>query len=163
VRILGVDPGYERLGLAILDGDGRGGGTLVWSGCTRTSPKAPHPERLAAIFDSVAATIAEHRPSLVVVEKLFFSVNAKTALLVAEARGAILAAAAKAGVAIDEPSPQEVKLAVSGYGASDKVSVEKMVRLLVPGLREDALDDEVDAVAVGLAGLARAKLAARIA
>ena len=52
---------------------------------------------------------------------------------------------------------------VSGYGASDKVSVEKMVRLLVPGLREDALDDEVDAVAVGLAGLARAKLAARIA
>lgn len=158
MRILGIDPGYDRLGLAVLDSDGRGGGKLVWSGCVKTSSKISHPERLAIIFNAVTETIKEHCPTLVVVEKLFFSVNVKTALMVAEARGAILSSAARAGLDIDEPSPQEVKLAVSGYGGSDKIGVEKMVRLLTPNLKKDALDDEIDAIAIGLAGIARAKL-----
>lgn len=160
MRVLGIDPGYERLGLAVLDGNGRGGGSLVWSTCVRTSPKTPHPERLAAIFDAVAGAIEAHQPSAAAVEKLFFSVNRKSALLVAEARGAILAAAARAKLDVVELSPQDVKIAVTGYGASDKKAVEKMVRLLVPSLGADAIDDEVDAVAAGLAALAGARFAA---
>ena len=155
MRILGVDPGYDRLGLAIVDGDGRGGGRWIWSTTAKTDKALPHHERLLQVRRSVAAAIAEHRPGAVAVEQLFLSNNQKTAMPVAEARGVILAESAAAGTLVFEYGPQQVKLAVAGSGRAEKKAVEKMARLLA-GIGDQKMgDDEADAVAIALTCLAR--------
>jgi crossover junction endodeoxyribonuclease RuvC len=155
VRVLGIDPGYDRLGLAVVLGDGRGGGKWVWSTTAKTDRKKSHPERLLQIREAVAAALAEHRPDAVAVEKLFWSKSQTTAFPVAEARGVALAEAAHAGCAVFEYSPNEVKLAVGGSGRAEKAAVEKMARVL-SGIGDRRMgDDEADAVAVALTCLAR--------
>lgn len=155
MRVLGIDPGYERLGLAVVDGDGRGGGRWVWSATEKTDKALPHHERLLQVRRSVAAAIATHRPGAVAIEQLFLTNNQKTAMPVAEARGVILAEAASAGCLVFEYGPNQVKLAVGGSGRAEKKAVEKMARMLA-GIGDKKMgDDEADAVAVGLTCLAR--------
>lgn len=154
MRILGVDPGYERLGLAIVDGDGRGGGRWVWSTTAKSDKSLPHHERLLAVRNAVAAAVREHAPGGVAVEQLFLSNNQKTAMPVAEARGVVLAEAAAAGIAVFEYGPQQVKLAVGGNGRAEKREVEKMARILAGIGSRKMGDDEADAVAVALTCLA---------
>jgi len=101
----------------------------------------------------VEKAIKKHKPDVLAVETLFFSKNVKTALGVAEARGAILAAAGKAGVPVLEFSPAHVKIAVTGYGSADKKAVANMVPKLVALTKKKRLDDELDAIAVGIAAL----------
>ncbi|HYE22910.1 MAG TPA: crossover junction endodeoxyribonuclease RuvC [Candidatus Paceibacterota bacterium] len=152
MRILAIDPGFDRMGVAVLEGD-PSRPTYVWSTCV-TPPKGEPSERLAVVQSAVEAAIVEYAPDALAIESLFFSVNKKSALGVAEARGAVLAAAGKASLLVREYSPQQVKLAVTGYGAADKSAVMQMVpRLLTlpPGPR---LDDELDAIALGIAALA---------
>ena len=151
MRILGIDPGFDRLGLAVLEGD-PSKPTLVWSTCV-TPPKGEQHERLAAVYKAVSDALNEHAPDLLALETLFFSTNKKTAIGVAEARGAILAAAGARNIPVREIAPGQVKLAVTGYGASDKAAVARMVPLLVSLPSKKRLDDELDAIAVGIAAL----------
>ncbi len=152
MRVLGIDPGYDRLGLAVLEGD-PSKPSYVWSACVSPA-KGVREQRLAAVYQAVAGAIADYQPQKVSLETLFFSTNRKTALSVAEARGAILAAVGAAGLPVSEYSPAQVKLAVTGHGGADKTAIARMMPHLLtlpPGTR---LDDELDAIAVALAGLA---------
>ncbi len=151
MKILAVDPGYERLGLAILEKDSRGGQEiLIASECFKTSSKLPHPERLGLIKKRLEEKITEHRPEALAIEKLFFAKNQKTALLVAEARGAIISTAQTAGLSVFEFTPSQIKSAVTGHGSSDKTAIIKMVEQLIRIEKTIKHDDEYDAIAVGL-------------
>lgn len=152
MRILAIDPGFDRMGIAVLEGD-PSRPTYIWSDCV-TPPKGDASERLAVIQKAVESAIAEYSPDRLSIESLFFSVNKKSALGVAEARGAVLAAAGKASLPVREYSPQQVKLSVTGYGAADKKAVMLMVPKLVALPPRPRLDDELDAIALGIAALA---------
>jgi crossover junction endodeoxyribonuclease RuvC len=165
LRVLAVDPGYDRLGLAVVEGD-PSRPTYVWSACVEPA-KGAAPERLAEVSSAITTAIQKHRPDLLALETLFFSTNKKTAIKVAEARGAVLAAAGLAGIEAVEYSPQQVKLAVTGYGAADKRAVANMIPKLIslPPLankRRDRRDDELDAIALGIAALAQKSVFAQL-
>ena len=152
MRILAIDPGFDRMGIAVLEGD-PSKPQLVWSDCV-TPPKGTTAERLAVISRAVSSAIGAHAPDALALETLFFSTNVKTAIGVAEARGAVLAAAGLAGLAVIECSPQTVKLAVTGHGAADKASIARMVpKLVALPPKPKRLDDELDAIALGIAAL----------
>lgn len=152
MRILAIDPGFDRMGIAILEGD-PSKPTLVWSDCIQPNKGAPE-IRLSAIQRAVREAILAYSPERVSLETLFFSVNKKTALGVAEARGAILAEAGAHHLPVTEYSPQQVKLAVTGYGGADKQAVIAMIPRLLTLTNKKRLDDEMDAIAVGICGLA---------
>lgn len=141
---LAIDPGYDRLGIAVFVGT-----TLVHSECF-IPPKGPVPERLLSVFNRVRLLVQEFSPSSLALETLFFSKNQKTAMHVAEARGAILVAALTEGVSVAEYSPQAVKIAVTGVGNAGKEAVIRMVERLVPLQSKKRLDDEYDAIALGI-------------
>lgn len=153
IRVLGIDPGYDRMGIAVMEKDGQTERLLHLS-CLSSDKNTAIPERLAAIGDALSALCAEYRPDRVALETLFFSKNQKTAMAVAEARGVAIYVAKTHGAAIYEYTPQSVKIAVTGYGKSPKDQVEAMLHRLVTGLPETALDDEFDAVAVAITCLA---------
>ncbi|MBU6321177.1 MAG: crossover junction endodeoxyribonuclease RuvC [Patescibacteria group bacterium] len=155
MRILAVDPGYDRMGIAVIEGD-PSRPTYVWSACI-TPEKGARAMRLARVYAAVAEALRAHAPDALALETLFFSTNVRTAIGVAEARGAILAAAGAAGTPVVEHSPQAVKLAATGNGRADKAAVARMIPKLVAlpsppsGKR---LDDELDALALALCALA---------
>ncbi len=150
-RVLGIDPGFDRLGLAVIEGDASRP-EHVWSACVMPARGEPA-KRLAAVSRAVADAIRIYAPDIVALETLYFSTNKKTALAVAEARGAALAEAGAAHCRILEFAPVQVKLAVAGYGRADKKAIARMLpRLLVLPDRR-MLDDELDAIAVAIAGL----------
>lgn len=151
MRVLGIDPGYDRLGLAVLEGD-PSRPQHVWSECVMPPPGRAE-LRLAAVYEAVSSAILQYRPDKVSLETLFFSTNKKTAIAVAESRGAILAAAGAHQIPISEYSPGQVKLAVTGHGAADKAAIARMIPHLVTLPQKKRLDDELDAIAVGIAGL----------
>ncbi len=157
MRVLAIDPGYDRLGMAVVEGD-PSKPTHIWSDCVTPEKGAPA-ARLSEVFTAITSAIEQHSPEYLAIEQLFFSTNAKTALKVAEARGVILAAAGVKDLEVREFSPQEVKLAVTGYGAADKKAVAAMVPKLIslPPLAppKQRLDDELDAIALGIAALSR--------
>lgn len=128
--ILGIDPGYDRCGIAVLDQVAQKT-TLLYSACIETDGKAPFEVRLAQVVDEILVAAKKFRPSSLAIETLFFSSNQKTAMHVAETRGAIIYAAHHAGLTIHEYSPAAVKIAVTGYGASDKNAVMSMIPRLV--------------------------------
>ena len=149
MRVIGIDPGYDRLGVAILEGDVNEQ-TLVFSTCITTDKKAVMPARLLELGTKLSALFIEFTPERLAIETLFFNKNVKTALSVAEARGVILFVAQTNGADVYEYSPQAIKIAVTGHGASSKVQVESMVKRLVKNIPESVLDDEYDALAVGI-------------
>lgn len=151
-RVLGIDPGFDRLGIAVLEGDASKP-EHIWSDCV-IPPKGEKETRLAVVYAAVADAIREHAPDALAIETLFFSSNVKSALGVAEARGAVLAAAGAAGLFVQEFAPQQVKLAVTGYGASDKAAIARMIPHLITLPAKKRLDDEFDAIALAIAGLA---------
>jgi crossover junction endodeoxyribonuclease RuvC len=113
MRIISIDPGYERLRVAIIQKEKNKREELVFSECFKTSSKLPHAERLTLIGDRIKEIIKKYKPEQMATEKLFFSGNQKTALLVAEARGVILYSGTSQGLEIFEYTPNEVKIAVS--------------------------------------------------
>lgn len=151
MRVLAIDPGFDRLGLAVIEGD-PSKPTHVWSECVEPEKGTPS-MRLSIVFLSVQNAIKEYSPDRLAIETLFFSTNVKTAMKVAEARGAVLAAAGVCDILVEEYSPQEVKLAVTGYGASDKKAVASMIPRLISLPPKKRLDDELDAIALGIAAL----------
>lgn len=148
--ILGIDPGTTRAGYGLVQ-KAIGGPKLVAAGILKVPKAGGKAGTLEAIRNGIAALCAEHHPDMVAIEKLFFAKNRKTALDVAEARGVMLMAAREAGVTIREYSPNEVKMAVTGYGGADKKAVLKMVRLILKAPDLKVIDDASDALAIALA------------
>ena len=147
--VLGIDPGTASLGYGIVE---RTGSHLrsLGHGVISTSADSALPQRLLEIHRAVEALIAEHRPALVGVERLFFSKNVQTAFAVGQARGVVLLAAAAAGIPVREATPNEVKVAVTGYGAADKEQVGRMVAVVLGLAEPPTPDDAADALAVGV-------------
>lgn len=147
--ILAIDPGYDRCGVAIIH---TGSESKVFhSWCIQTSKKDSHADRLAFIFKNVESAILEYKPAAIALETLFFSVNKTSALAVAESRGVIIVLAGLHNIPLIELSPQEVKIAMTGSGNADKKSVQKMVALTMKIDISKKIDDEVDAIALGMA------------
>lgn len=154
MRVLAIDPGFDRCGVAVLEYE-NGKEALLYSTCIMTDKTAPLPHRLATIGHELEAIITTHKPNALGIETLFFNKNITTGIGVAQARGVVLYIAQQHGLAIYEHGPQEVKVAVTGYGSSDKTAVYAMIQRLVPNIPKKAKDDEYDAIAVGITTLAQ--------
>lgn len=152
MRILGIDPGVAITGYSILEEKGADY-QCITSGCIRTASEIGPELRLLTIYDRVTELVAEYGPQALVIEKIFFSKNVRTAFQVGEARGVVLLAAARSGILLFEYTPLQVKQAVAGYGKAEKAQVQKMVKLLLKLTRQPEVDDEADAMAVALCHL----------
>src|SRR5687767_11075269 len=120
----------------------------------------PMPNRLVMLYDELTKLIALHRPDTGAVEKLFFQRNVSTAMTVGQARGVALLAMAQAGLSVGEYNPNDVKQAVSGYGAADKPQMQGMVRAILNLADVPRPDDAADALAVAICHLHSARLKA---
>lgn len=147
--LLAIDPGFERLGIAVLRKD-IGSEELLYSQCFKTSRGLTHPERLCLIGEEVEKMIKKYSPDSLAIEKLFFNTNQKTAVGVAEARGVIIYMASKWSLKVFEYTPLQVKVAITGYGRSEKRQMMTMVSKLLKIPIGKKSDDEFDAIAVGL-------------
>ena len=160
--VLGIDPGVSRCGYGCVEGGPGARPRVVAVGVLTTPPSDALPGRLAALDVDLRALIAEFEPSVVAVERVFFQVNARTAMSVGQASGLALTAAAQAGAEVVQYTPNEVKQAVAGYGSAPKEQVQRMVQTLL-GLTElPSPPDAADALALALCHLAMAPLRSRV-
>jgi crossover junction endodeoxyribonuclease RuvC len=149
VRVLGIDPGTATCGYGIVHGsDGRL--RAVVHGCWQTRAEDSPARRLLTIFEGVGQLLAEHAPDAVAVEESVVGADARIALSVGQARGAVLVAAASAGVACVEYSPTHVKRAVCGYGRAEKGQMQRMVRAILALDRLPTPHHAADALAVAI-------------
>lgn len=147
--ILGIDPGTATTGYGLINKDGPRH-TVMDYGVILTPAKTPLHDRLDTIFEELSAIIEKAKPDHIVVEELFFTNNAKTAIAVGQARGVILLAGKKKGCEVFEYTPLEVKMALTGYGRADKNQIQQMVKSLL-GLSEiPKPDDAADALAIAM-------------
>lgn len=150
--ILGIDPGYGRCGFGTIRTNGSKVDVLDY-GVSTTPSGIEIGMRLSEVAKDIEELILKHKPDLVAIEKLFFTTNAKTAMGVAEARGAILLTCARAGVKVVEVTPGQVKSAVTGNGQADKQAVEEMVLRLTGLKHSPKLDDASDAIAIAITAI----------
>ena len=159
--ILGIDPGTTGMGYALLDTRTDPPGVLD---CGLIDSRAgTSAARLAAIADDIDRLIGAHRPRALALERLYFNKNARTAMVVAEARGIALLCAARAGLEVAEYTPQEVKLSVTGTGSADKKQVMRMLALVLALQHPIEQDNVADAVAIALTHAHRSRFAAAVA
>jgi crossover junction endodeoxyribonuclease RuvC len=150
MRVLGVDPGTETTGLALIYEDENGKLVPLHYGVIITSQKETSAKRLQIIYNELNEIITLHRPDTGAVEKLFFQKNVTNAIAVGQARGVVLLSLAQAELTVAEYSPQEVKLAVTGYGNAEKKQVQLMVKTIL-GLKDlPRPDDAADALAIAI-------------
>ncbi|MFA5937295.1 MAG: crossover junction endodeoxyribonuclease RuvC [Candidatus Paceibacterota bacterium] len=163
MKILGIDPGFERIGIAILEknkGDKQpfdktqGKEEVLYSMCFHTSAKLEFSKRLLLIGQEVKKIIKEYKPEVLAIETLFLTTNQKTVMHVAEARGVIIYEASICGLKIFEASPPQIKIATTGYGKANKEQVMKMVKILVDIDNTKKSDDELDAIAIAITAFA---------
>ncbi len=161
--VLGIDPGLTRCGYAALQATGPASAMALSLGVIRTPATDPLPKRLAEMRAEFASLIAEFRPHVVAVEQVFFQTNVRTAMSVGQASGLALAEAWACGCEVVQYTPNQVKGAVAGWGAADKLQVQKMVqaRLGLSAIPKPA--DAADAAALALCHLAMAPMRSRIA
>ena len=148
MRILGIDPGLGICGFGLIETAGRT--KALDFGAVTTKVDAPISERLKELYDSLCEVFDECNPEVVAVEKLFFSKNITTGIVVAEARGVILLVAEQRGVPVYEYSPNQIKLAITGYGSATKTQMEEMVRVHLGLDKKPKPDDAADALAVAI-------------
>lgn len=149
MRLIGIDPGTGILGFGVVDYDSRKF-KLVTAGVITTPAHTPIDVRLEEIFDGLTEIIAETKPELMSIEKLFFSQNVTTAISVAQARGVAMLTGRRARLPIHEYTPQQIKQTLTGYGKADKKQVQEMVRLQL-GLKDvPKPDDCADALAAAI-------------
>lgn len=153
--IISIDPGYERLGLCILEKDfkiSKDNIKILHSECFRTSSKLDFEDRLLEIGLYVESLIKKFKPETMAIENLFMNTNQKTALKVSEVKGVLVYLCKKNNLKINQYTPLQIKSAITGSGRSDKTSVQKMLYLLLPDLKNKnkKIDDEYDAIACGL-------------
>ena len=154
MRVMGVDPGLARCGVAVIDGEVHRS-TLTGHHLVRTAADDAPAQRLAVIHDQIADMIAVHRPGVLAIERLLFNANAQSAMAVAQAVGVILLAAAHAGLDVFDYTPTQVKATVTGTGAADKTQVKYLVRAQLCLDRVPTSADVADAAAVALCHLWR--------
>ena len=156
-RVVGIDPGYEKLGLAIVEKQ-IGQDKLLFSTCLITNKETAFNIRLKTIGEEFESIIKIWQPRILALEKVFWGNNQKTANRVSEVRGMLLYLAAKNDLSIFEYTPMEIKLTIAGYGKASKNQVIKMTEILA-GLKDKKThDDEYDAIATGFTCLAREKI-----
>lgn len=149
MRILGIDPGYAILGYGILDMKGNHFSVVAY-GSVLTDAKMDMPSRLQVLYDRLSELIDEYKPEEASIEELFFNNNAKTAILVGEARGVAVLACAKKGLKISEYTPLQIKQALVGYGRADKKQVQAMVKAILNLDTVPKPDDTADALAAAI-------------
>ena len=147
--MLGIDPGLSRCGYGAVRKD-RGTLRATACGVLTTPPADPLPARLAALSRDLRSLLAEVEPDVVVVERVFFQTNVRTAMSVGQASGLAIAAAAEAGCDVVQYTANEVKQAVTGYGAAPKEQVQKMVQSLLALTEVPKPADAADALALAL-------------
>jgi crossover junction endodeoxyribonuclease RuvC len=149
VKVLGIDPGTAACGYGIVQ---ESGGRLraVDSGWWKTPAGRRQELRLRTIFDGVSDLIEEYGPAAVVLEESFVGVDARTALSVGQARGAVLVAAASYGIECAEYAPSRVKSAVCGYGRAEKAQVQRMVMAILGMRKAPSSHHASDALAVAI-------------
>lgn len=157
-RIVGVDPGFDRIGVCIIDKKGDKE-TLIYSTCIITSRKDTFEKRLFTIGTSLEKIFTDYSPTELAIETLFFTKNQTTAILVAEMRGVCLYLAHKYSLFVHEYSPPQIKLAIAGHGKATKKDIEHMLpKILKRLLPQGLLDDELDAIAIALTHSAHRKM-----
>ena len=149
MRILGIDPGTATIGFGIIE-TGRQKHQLLDYGCIKTAAGLPLSERLKQIYEDLQIIVKKWKPQAIAIEELFFSKNVKTAIQVAQARGAIMQQMALGSHQIAEYKPQQVKEAVCGYGKAEKKQVQKMVQLILEMDEMPQPDDAADALALAI-------------
>lgn len=151
MRILGIDPGFDRTGWGVIEDTG-GKLSYVGCGCIQTSADDSYEKRLQAVRDGLAELIRTQKPDVGSIEQLFFQTNVKTALKVGMARGVAILVMADAGLPFVEPTPNQVKSGTTGQGNAEKRQVQDMVvRLLkLPSIPKP--DDAADALAIAIVG-----------
>lgn len=154
--VLGIDPGIALMGYGLIE-DNNGELKAIEYGCLSTSAKQAVPERLHTLYWNLIKIMERHQPSEVAVE-LFIARNLKTALIVGQARGVAILAAANKGIPVHEYTPLEVKQRVSGFGHGDKRQVQEMVRIQL-GLQDiPEPDDAADALATAICHISVGRL-----
>jgi crossover junction endodeoxyribonuclease RuvC len=151
--VLGIDPGTATTGYGLVRDREDGSLESLTYGTIQTPAGVAEQQRLSMLFHQLNELLLLHRPDSCAVEKLFFQSNVKTAIAVGQARGVVLLAISEAGLDMAEYTPNEVKLAVAGYGSAGKRQVQEMVRVLLelPGIPKP--DDAADALAIAITHL----------
>lgn len=151
MRIIGIDPGLATVGIGLIEGVSPNPKALEWL-TIETSAGMPMAQRLLEIENDLNAYLKETQPKLAVIEKLYFSVNEKTALDVAQARGVLMATVAKHDIPILEPTPPQLKSCITGDGSADKKQMQHMVKTLFNLDEIPKPDDAADALALAAFG-----------
>lgn len=146
--MIGFDPGYDRLGWAVIDATNRTEPVALDYGCITTDKTGTIYQRYQAILLELESIIERHKPQAAALESLFFNTNVTTAMRVSEVRGLIFSAVLPTDCTIAEYTPSQIKQAVTGFGRADKAAVTKMVMLQLKIKSEPQYDDTVDALAV---------------
>lgn len=149
MRVLGLDPSLSCTGWGVVRIEGARLSHIA-NGQIATDAKAPMADRLATLHAGIMAVIAKHCPGRAACEEVFVNANPQSTLKLAQARGAVLAACGAAGLAVNEHSARRVKKAVVGTGAADKIQVQAMLKVLLPGTNIGG-PDAADALAVAIA------------
>jgi crossover junction endodeoxyribonuclease RuvC len=148
--VIGIDPGTASTGYGLIRQLSNGQLDLVDYGLISTAAGQPLPTRLLNLYSSLMDVLKDHEPDSAAVEKLFFQRNVSTALMVGQARGVAMLSLAMANVSVDEYTPSEIKLAVSGYGNAGKQQMQAMVKALLAMDHLPKPDDAADALAVAI-------------
>ncbi|SKA80985.1 Holliday junction endonuclease RuvC [Caloramator quimbayensis] len=149
MRIIGIDPGIAIMGYGILD-YAYNRFSVVNYGAIITTNKESMPKRLEILYNSLWDILNEYKPDAVAFEELFFNQNAKTAIIVGQARGAAVLCAQKSGIDIYEYTPLQVKQAVVGYGRAEKKQIQQMVKMILNLKEIPKPDDTADALAIAI-------------
>ncbi len=152
IMIIAIDPGYDRCGVALVTKE-YSTYTTIHSECIETKKTDSYYDRLFKIGNIIREMITRFKPNILCIEKVFFTTNQKTASNISEVRGLIFFIAREQGLDIIELTPLEVKMSLTGYGKATKDQINYMVpKLTKLDVYKKYLDDEIDAIAIGIAG-----------
>jgi crossover junction endodeoxyribonuclease RuvC len=162
VRALGIDPGLTRCGVGVVDGTVGRPLTMVHVGVFRTPPELDIARRLFQLEQQIEASVVEHRPDVVAVERVFSQHNVRTVMGTAQASGVAMLVAARHGIPVQLHTPSEVKAAVTGSGRADKAQVTQMVTRLLRLTAAPKPADAADALALAICHIWRGGAQSRI-
>ncbi|HEY4964345.1 MAG TPA: crossover junction endodeoxyribonuclease RuvC [Candidatus Saccharimonadales bacterium] len=150
MRIIGIDPGTAILGFGVIDSIKGSQPVIVDAGVIRTPSDHSDGQRLQTIFNELTNIVAENKPEIIVVEKLFFAQNVTTAMTVSQARGVVLLVGEQANLELFEYTPLQIKQALTGYGHAEKKQIQEMVRVILKLKEIPKPDDCADALAAAI-------------
>ena len=149
MRILGIDPGYAIMGWGVIDVEGNRFRVVAYDSLL-TDKETPMPERLKELYEGLTEIILKYHPDEASIEELYFNNNAKTAILVGEARGVAVLACADGNIQINEYTPLQIKQALVGYGRAEKKQIQEMVKTILNLEKVPKPDDTADALAAAI-------------